>query len=133
MHTKRLLICACACVCACACTRTIYLPTEAVRTEYRADTRIIRDTLRTADTVTIDRAADTVTIDRTHWRTRTIHTTDTLIRAVTDTVRLGVPVPRDLSAAQRRWIGLGKTAAALLAAAALLGAAWLCRRIRRRQ
>jgi hypothetical protein len=103
-----------------------------VRTEYRADTRVIRDTLRTSDTVTIDRAADTIRIDRTHWRTRTIHATDTIIRATTDTLRVSVSVPRELTAAQRRWIGLGKIAAALLAAAAAIAAVWLYRRIRRR-
>lgn len=109
----------------------VYLPTETVRTEYRADTRIIRDTLHTADTVTIDRAADTIRIDRTHWRTRTVHTSDTVVRAVTDTVRLSVSVPRELTAAQRRWIGLGKTALALLSGALLALGIWLYRRIRR--
>lgn len=129
MRPKHILLCVCACVCACACTRTVYLPTETVRTEYRADTRVICDTLRTSDTVTIDRAADTIRIDRTHWRTRTIHATDTIIRATTDTLRVSVSVPRELTAAQRRWIGLGKIAAALLAVAA---AVWLYRRIRLR-
>lgn len=132
MRPKHILLCVCACVCACACTRTVYLPTETVRNEYRADTRVIRDTLRTSDTVTIDRAADTIRIDRTHWRTRTIHATDTIIRATTDTLRVSVSVPRELTAAQRRWIGLGKIAAALLAVAAAIAAVWLYRRIRRR-
>lgn len=130
MQPKHILLCACACVCACACTRTIYLPTETVRTEYRADTRIIRDTLRTSDTIRIDRTADTVRIDRTHWRTRTIHATDTVIRAVTDTVRVSVSVPRELTSAQRRWIGLGKIAIGLLAGALLAVGIWLYRRIR---
>ena len=131
MQPKHILLCACACVCACACTRTIYLPTETVRTEYRADTRIIRDTLRTSDTIRIDRAADTVRIDRTHWRTRTIHATDTVIRAVTNTVRVSVSVPRELTSAQRRWIVLGKIALGLLAGALLAVGIWLYRRIRR--
>ena len=131
MRPRHLLICAFACVCACACTRTIYLPTETVRTEYRADTRVIRDTLRTADTVTIDRAADTVRIDRTHWRTRTLHTTDTVIRALTDTVRLSASVPRELTAVQRRWITAGQIATALLACALLAVGIWFYRRIRR--
>ena len=130
MQPKHILLCVCAYVCACACTRTIYLPTETVRTEYRADTRVIRDTMRTSDTVTIDRAADTVRIDRTHWRTRTIHATDTVIRAVTDTVRVSVSVPRELTSAQRRWISLGKITLGLLAAALLAVGIWLYRRIR---
>ena len=87
MQPKHILLCVCACVCACACTRTVYLPTETVRTEYRADTR---------------------------------------------TLRVSVSVPRELTAAQRRWIGLGKIAAALLAVAAAIAAVWLYRRIRRR-
>lgn len=132
MPPKHILLCACACICACACTRTVYLPTETVRTEYRADTRTVRDTVRMADTVVIDRAADTVRIDRTHWRTRTVHATDTVIRAITDTVRVSVSVPCELTTAQRRWIGLGKIAAALLTGALLAVGVWAYRRIRRK-
>lgn len=98
------------------CTRTVYLPTETVRTVHSADTRIVRDTLRAVDTIRIDRGGDTVRIDRVHWRTRTLHATDTIVRIATDTVRVSVSVPRELTGAQRRWMTVGKCAAAAVAA-----------------
>lgn len=129
---KRLMIAlTCAVAVAAGCTRTVYLPTETVRTVHSADTRIVRDTLRAVDTIRIDRGGDTIRVDRTHWRTRTLHTTDTVVRIATDTVRVSVSVPRELTGAQRRWMTAGKCAATALAALIVGGIAlWWWRRRR---
>lgn len=114
------------------CSRTVYVPVETARTDtaWRSSARADSTYLMDSVVITLDSRRDTVVRTeyryRTHWRERV--RTDTVYRARTDSVRVEVPVERELTAWQKGFISLGHGAAASIA---MMLAWWLWRKIGR--
>lgn len=115
----------------CGCTRTVYVPTESVRTEYRDRDveRVVTDTVRDERFVYVK--GDTVLDIRDRWHHSTEYVRDTCYVELTDTIREPYPVERPLTRWQQVKMDLGGIALGALAAALCLAAVWLIRKFRR--
>lgn len=138
----------------CGCRTTRYVPVESVRTEYKDRVVAVHDTVRDSvrvsndvyrhDSVLIKIQGDTVYIERWHTllqssslqnraeRSKAAH--DTLYVTRTDSVRVPVPVERQLTKWEKTKMDFG-TAAMVIAAMAIiagivLAVRWIRKRIR---
>lgn len=112
-----------------SCTRTVYVPTQSVKTDSIAVERVRIDSIVMRDSVSVIDRGDTVRIER--WRTRYITRRDTIAveRVRTDSIAVPyrVEVERPLTLWQRIKLSLGGWAllAVLIAAAVMV---WRLRR-----
>lgn len=76
------------------CTTTRYIPVESVRTDSVYVTKEMHDTLRTLDSVYVEKNGDTVRIER--WRTqyKSVVKVDTLWMQITDSIKVPYEVVR---------------------------------------
>jgi len=107
----------CITFCLVACTRTIYIPVESVRTEYRD--KYLRDSIYLHDSTSVYVNGDTVReyLYRYIYRDRFIH--DTV--SVCDTIREPYPVEKALSRWQQTKMDMGGWAIGVLSGVILLG------------
>lgn len=114
-----------------SCTRTVYVPTQSVKTDSIAVERVRIDSIIMRDSVSVIDRGDTVRIER--WRTRYITRRDTIAveRVHTDSIAVPyrVEVEQPLTLWQRIKLSLGGWA--MLAVA--IGAGAVVWRYRRRQ
>ena len=98
-----------------SCRSVQYIPVESVRHDSIFVSLYQRDSIYQHDSVYIREKADTVLIERWHtrWRDRVSH--DTLYINKTDTIRVPVPVERNLTKAERTYITIGKWSVGLVA------------------
>lgn len=80
------------CILLSGCTTVRYLPAESTRSDSIRVVTARTDAIHVTDSTVIDRSTDTVRIDRwrTVWRDRL--TTDTIVSASRDTIRVPYPV-----------------------------------------
>jgi len=111
-----------------ACTKTVYVPTETVRTEYkdRVVENLRTDTVALRDSVAVYINGDTVKITkyRDRWRTRTEVRRDTVTSVRTDSVAVPYPVERKLTKWEQTKQDCGEFAIAFMVVA-LAVIAWL--------
>lgn len=114
------------------CTRTVYVPTESVRTEWRdhETERTVTDTVR--DTRLVWMRGDTVLDIRDRWHRSTEYVHDTCYIERTDTLREPYPVERPLTRWERTKMDLGGVALGVIVAILCAAVAWLALRIRRK-
>ena len=112
-----------------SCTRTVYVPTQSVKTDSIAVERVRIDSIIMRDSVSVIDRGDTVRIER--WRTRYITRRDTVAieRVRTDSIAVPyrVEVERPLTLWQRIKLSLGGWA---LLAVLIVTAVVVCRRQR---
>ena len=98
-----------------SCRSVRYVPVETVKHDSIFVSLYQRDSIYQHDSVYIREKADTVLIERWHtrWRDRVSH--DTLYINKTDTIRVPVPVERNLTKAERTYITIGKWSVGLVA------------------
>ena len=106
-----------------SCTRTVYVPTQSVKTDSIAVERVRIDSIIMRDSVSVIDRGDTVRIER--WRTRYIARRDTIaverVRIDSIAVPYRVEVERPLTLWQRIKLSLGGWAIlAVLTAAAVV-------------
>lgn len=100
-----------------ACTRTMYIPVESVRTEYRD--KYLRDSLYIHDSTNIYVNGDTIReyLYRYIYRDRFVH--DTI--SIHDTIREPYPVEKVLSKWQQTKMDIGGWAIGVISGVLLLG------------
>lgn len=91
-----------------SCSRVVYVPQESVRHDSIYLTKVQRDSVYLKEFVNVWQKADTVYRDRLITKYRERLNTDTLYVERTDTVRIPVPVERQLGKGERTLISLGK-------------------------
>lgn len=112
------------------CTKTLYVPIESVKTEYRD--RLLRDSIYEHDSVYVVVKGDTVWIDRFKYlyRDRIVH--DSIF--INDSIRVPYPVEKPLSRWEKMKMDVGGWAIGLLSGIFLTGIGyiivWLIRRKR---
>ncbi|MDR1809204.1 MAG: hypothetical protein LBR34_02210 [Prevotella sp.] len=106
------------------CTRTVYVPAETVRTEFR--NTLSRDSVFVLDSVFVRTAGDTTELERYRYVYRNKELVDTLM--LSDTIRIPYPVEtvRNINALKNWQIGLMLIGAAALAA----GLSWIYQRLK---
>lgn len=111
------------------CTKTVYVPTETVRTEYRdrAVEALRVDTVALRDSVAVYVSDDTVKITkyRERWRTRIVERHDTATIVKTDSVAIPYPVERKLTRWEQTKQDIGGMAIGAIGVAVLAVAVWL--------
>lgn len=107
----------CIAFCLVACTRTIYVPVESVRTEYRD--KFMRDSFYVHDSTSLYVHGDTVReyLYRYIYRDRFVHDTT----FVGDTIREPYPVEKALSKWQQMKMDIGGWAIGAISGILLLG------------
>lgn len=115
------------------CTRTVYVPAESVRTEWRdhETERTVTDTVR--DTRLVWMRGDTVLDIRDRWHRSTEYVHDTCYIERTDTLREPYPVERKLTRWERVKMDMGGVALGAVGAGLCAAVAWLALRLRRRR
>lgn len=115
------------------CTRTVYVPAEIVRTEYRdrETERTVTDTVR--DTRLVWMRGDTVLDIRDRWHRSTEYVHDTVQTVITDTVREPYPVERPLTRWEQAKMDLGGVALGAMLITLCAAVVWLALRLRRRR
>ena len=116
------------------CRKSIYVPVESVRTEYRDAVRDIHTTDSVVDTRYVYVNGDTVVDyrDRIKWRDREVHDTIYIERA--DSVAVPLPVEKELSKWERTKIDYGGTAmlaSVVLAVGLCASLVWLIKKKRK--
>ncbi len=110
----------CITFCLVACTRTMYIPVESVRTEYRD--KYLRDSFYIHDSTNIYVNGDTIReyLYRYIYRDRFVH--DTI--SVHDTIREPYPVEKALSKWQQTKMDIGGWAIGVISGILLFGIAY---------
>lgn len=118
----------CLAFCLVACTRTLYVPVESIRTEYRD--LYLRDSLYIHDSVYVYVNGDTVKeyLYRYIYRDRFLHDTT----FVSDTIREPYPIEKQLSKWQQTKMDMGGWAIGVLSGIILLGIGYGLVRFRKR-
>lgn len=120
------------CMCLGGCSpRTVYVPTENVRTEYRDRDveHLVTDTVH--DTRFVWVKGDTVVDIRDRWHMQREYVHDTCFVERTDTVRIPYPVERELSRWQQTKMDFGGMALGALAVVIVAAAVWLVKKFRK--
>lgn len=117
------------------CARTVYVPVE--NTSHTTDTvRLVNlrtDSVVQRDSVAVYVNGDTVRITRWRDRFRYRDRTDTVYKAVTDSVKVSVPYPveRELTKWERTKMGFGGIAIGAIIAVVCIAVVWLIRKFRK--
>ncbi len=117
------------------CARTVYVPME--NTSHTTDTvRLVNlrtDSVVQRDSVAVYVNGDTVRITRWRDRFRYRDRTDTVYKAVTDSVKVSVPYPveRELTKWERTKMGFGGIAIGAIIAVVCIAVVWLIRKFRK--
>ncbi|MDE7116300.1 MAG: hypothetical protein K2O56_07735 [Muribaculaceae bacterium] len=119
------------CLVATGCTRKVYVPLERVRTEKDMVTRWLTDTVIQNDTRFIYVKGDTVIDWRDRWRERIKEVHDTCYIERTDTVRVPVPVERELSRWEQAKMDFGGFAIGAIIAVVCAAVVWLIKKFRK--
>lgn len=111
----------------CGCSSTVYVPVETVRDRWHSS--YTTDTVRVRDSVVFDRAGDTIRELRWRDRWRTSIIRDTV--SSTDTIRVPLPVERELSRWEQAKMDFGGAAIGGIAVVACIAVVWLIRKFRK--
>lgn len=114
------------------CTVTKYVPVETVRTDTLIWYVNIRDSVFQHDSIHVKEKGDTMLVERWHIRYRDRWQHDTIYRSSTDSIRVPVPVERELSKWERFCIDWGQVTLGGSVACLVLAIGWLIVWIRRR-
>ena len=119
------------------CTRKVYVPVEntMVRTDTVYQSQLRVDSVFCRDSVAVIQKGDTVLITKWRDRYRVKQRTDTVYKAVTDSVKVSVPYPveRELTKWEQTKQDVGGMAMGALGVAVLAAAiAWVVKRKRNR-
>lgn len=119
------------------CTRKVYVPVEntTVRTDTVYQSQLRVDSVFCRDSVAVIQKGDTVLITKWRDRYRVKQRTDTVYKAVTDSVKVSVPYPveRELTKWEQTKQDVGGMAMGALGVAVLAAAiAWVVKRKRNR-
>lgn len=118
-----------------ACTRTVYLTETETRhtTDTLHHTALVERLIVERDSVNIYTRGDTVYRDVTKWRVRETKSTDTVYKAVRDTVAVREPyaveVEKKLTWVQRLGAETASLASFFIIAVVLIGLLWIARKI----
>lgn len=114
------------------CARTVYVPQESVKYDSIYLTKVQRDSVYLKELVNVYTKADTVYKERYVTKYKERLNTDTLYIERTDTVRIPIPVGRELSKTERNMITLGKMSLGVYVGLLLAAVLWLiARRLRK--
>lgn len=91
-----------------SCSKTVYVPQESVKYDSIYLTKVQRDSVCLKEFVNVYQKADTVYKERYVTKYKERLNTDTLYIERADTMRIPVPVERQLSKSERTLISLGK-------------------------
>ncbi|MDE7116238.1 MAG: hypothetical protein K2O56_07415 [Muribaculaceae bacterium] len=119
------------CLVATGCSRKVYVPLETVRTEKDMVTRWLTDTVIQNDTRFIFVKGDTVIDWRDRWRERIKEVHDTCYIERTDTVRVPVPVERELSRWEQTKMDFGGAAIGATVVVLCIAVIWLIKKFRK--
>lgn len=113
------------------CTRTVYVPAESVRTEWRdrETERTVTDTVR--DTRLVWMRGDTVVDIRDRWHRSTEYVHDTCYIERADTLREPYPVERELTRWEKAKMDLGGVALGGIVVALCIAMMWLINKYRK--
>lgn len=132
MKTSVLIFAVLAAVCLCCCSRTMYVPVESVRTEYRdRDVEHLSiDSVHDMQFVFVK--GDTVVALCEKERIRRVEIHDTIKVILTDTIRVPYPVERKLSRWEQTKMDFGGAAIGALFAVLCAAVMWLIKKFRNR-
>lgn len=114
-----------------ACTRSVYVPMESVRTEWRDREveRLVTDTVR--DTQFVWVKGDTVVDIREKERIRRVEIRDTCFVERIDSIRVPYPVAKELTRWEQAKMDFGGMAMGGFAITLCIAVAWLIKKFRR--
>lgn len=114
-----------------ACTRSVYVPMESVRTEWRDREveRLVTDTVR--DTQFVWVKGDTVVDIREKERIRRVEIRDTCFVERIDSIRVPYPVAKELTRWEQAKMDFGGMAMGGIVITLCIAVAWLIKKFRR--
>lgn len=112
----------------CSCTKTLYVPVETVRTEYKDNIREVHTTDSVTDTRFVLIKGDTVIDyrDRVKWKEKIVR--DSVYIERTDSIQVPYPVEKPLTKWQRVKMDFGGMAIGAIIVAFCFAVVWLIKR-----